>query len=156
MSVDYEAGLVKGGANAVDVSPAGLFLGTPNPLPVGTLLQLRLGETTLRVRVARVVEADAAAERTPGMGVAIVEIDSEGRKALRAQLKGGGGRGLSRRVPVVIDEAWPDPVTSPRAAPASAATKRRGRKKSDEAAAEGPPRRRGRKRRDVAPADPEP
>src|SRR5205823_3298652 len=85
MSVGYEADVLKGDAQAVDLSSAGLFLGTANPLPVGTVLRLSFGSVSLRVRVARVVEPGAGpapAGRRPGMGVAIVDIDAEGRRAL--------------------------------------------------------------------------
>src|SRR5262245_61268880 len=81
MSVGYEADVVKGDAQAVDLSSAGLFLGTSNPLPVGTVLRLRFGAVSLRVRVARVVEPGTP-RRTAGMGVAIVDIDANGKRAL--------------------------------------------------------------------------
>jgi hypothetical protein len=106
MSVQFESSNLSGGAQTVDISSKGLFLGTRNPLPVGTLLNVHLGDARVRVRVARVVEADDALGVTPGMGCSILEADPEARRALRAHLA-RTDRPRVRVVPVV--ERWPDP-----------------------------------------------
>ena len=107
LSVHYETVASSEGAQTVDVSRSGLFLGTKDPLPVGTHLELRIGETSkVKVRVARVVEPDVGGQRTPGMGCAILEADDAATIAIAKEL----ARTPAREVKVVLDGAWPAPV----------------------------------------------
>jgi hypothetical protein len=155
MSVRYEGEVLSGGAEAVDVSPAGLFLGTREPLPVGTVLRLRIGEAPLRVRVVRVVEGEGSG-RTRGMGVAILEIGPEARKALEQHL----GKARPERVPVVVEKGsrWPEPVThgAEPDPPANGAARKSRSAASGRAAKSdgGTSRKRGRKRREPPQAEP--
>jgi hypothetical protein len=146
MSVDYESSVTSGGAQTVDVSAGGLFLGSRDPLPVGTILRVRFGEASLRVRVARVVEPDAGSPRPPGMGCAILEADPAARKALEAHL----AKRNRPRVPVSVDGPWPEPLSGN----ARAAGETEGARGSEDGARKRRGKK-GRKRRHAEP-DPEP
>jgi hypothetical protein len=157
MTVDYESPTKAGDAETVDVSASGLFLRTRHPLPVGTVLQIRFGEASLRARVARVVEPDSSGRRTPGMGVAIFEADTQAEAMLREHLR----RHEHPRVRVTVDEPWPEPLAKAPGAQAAGDPPPTGR---SEIASAKPPsaslearsgKKRGRKRRDRAPAKPE-
>jgi len=111
MTVGYEAEVDRGDAQTVDLSETGIFLGAPNPLPVGTVLQVQLDEASLRVQVRRVVEGGAAPGAQAGMGVRIIEADDHARQVLRRYL----GEPERRRVPVRVDGPWPEAVPGPEA-----------------------------------------
>jgi len=120
LSVQYETVASTEGAQTVDISRSGLFLGTKQPLPVGTQLELIIGESSrLKVRVQRVVEPDVAGNRTPGMGCLILEADDAATAALANEM----AHAPAREVKVVLGGHWPAavPLSPKHALPAYAA-----------------------------------
>ena len=107
LSVQLESVAYAEDTKTVDASPTGLFVSTRKPMPVGSLVSLRVeGGVTLKARVARVVEADGSMARTPGMGLAIVE-GAEHLPALAA-----AGHAEVTRAPANAAQraAWAPPV----------------------------------------------
>lgn len=100
LSVQLEATAYSEDTKTVDASPTGLFVATRKPLPVASVVTLRLeGGVTLKARVARVVEADGSAARTPGMGLHVLEgaehlpaLASSGRVEITKVTPGARGR----------------------------------------------------------------
>jgi hypothetical protein len=99
--VDYSvevryAGVVVGrGALVKDLGPDAAFVGIPEPLPVGTLVTLKIGDAVREARVDDVVESSDAT-------------------AVGMRVRWGGGAETSRSAPAM-------PPAAPAAAPAPAA-----------------------------------
>ena len=70
---------------AINISRGGIFINTPNPLPVGTTVRLiiSLPDTAfpfdLVGRVTRVNEVQNPGQQVPGMGIEFVDVDDEKR-----------------------------------------------------------------------------
>jgi type IV pilus assembly protein PilZ len=75
---------------AVNVSKGGLFINTPEPLPIGTAVKLIVNlpgakfPFDLEGRVAWVEKVGNGANVSPGMGIEFVGVD----EAVRAQIQG--------------------------------------------------------------------
>lgn len=74
------------GLSSCDVSMSGIFLITPNPLPLGTVgevtLVLTSGEEEVRVQSQAEVVRVTADGDMPGMGLAFVDLDPDSSIAL--------------------------------------------------------------------------
>src|SRR5262252_2035338 len=74
---------------AINISRGGIFINTPNPLPVGTTVRLiiSLPDTAfpfdLVGRVTRVNEVDNPGQQVPGMGIEFIGIDDEKRNRIQ-------------------------------------------------------------------------
>lgn len=75
---------------AADLSAGGVFFSAPIPLPVGTVVNLKLdvpaptgGEETLEVRG---VVVNAKSDDDPGMGVRFMDLTPESQKVIEAAL----------------------------------------------------------------------
>lgn len=73
---------------AVNISKGGLFVNTPNPLPVGSVVKLKVSlpdaafPCDLTGRVTRIAEHDPAAKGNPGMALEFIDVDDEKRLRL--------------------------------------------------------------------------
>src|SRR5215471_3487954 len=74
---------------AINISRGGVFINTPDPLPVGTTVRLiiSLPDTAfpfdLVGRVTRVNEVDNPSQQVPGMGIEFIGIDDEKRNRIQ-------------------------------------------------------------------------
>ena len=74
---------------AINISRGGIFINTPNPLPVGTTVRLiiSLPDTAfpfdLVGRVTRVNQVDNPGQQVPGMGIEFIGIDDEKRNRIQ-------------------------------------------------------------------------
>jgi len=74
---------------AINISRGGVFINTPDPLPVGTTVRLiiSLPDTAfpfdLVGRVTRVNELDNPSQQVPGMGIEFIGIDDEKRNRIQ-------------------------------------------------------------------------
>ena len=84
MLVAWQSSHQRGVARAATLGLGGLFLATPDPLPVGTLLKLLFDVPTGEVRARAMVKNIKAGE---GMAVAFIDMDHSDRARLSQLLK---------------------------------------------------------------------
>src|SRR5262249_49835684 len=74
---------------AINISRGGIFINTPNPLPVGTTVRLiiSLPDTSfpfdLVGRVTRINEVENPRQQVPGMGIEFIGIEDEKRNRIQ-------------------------------------------------------------------------
>ena len=89
--VDGESGL-RLDAQATDLSPAGCYLATTNPLAVGRQVRVQLthGDTSIKVR-----GTVAHSQTNMGMGIKFVDLDANSHATLQTWFAGLGAQGPS-------------------------------------------------------------
>ena len=84
MLVAWQSSHLRGVARAATLGLGGLFLATPDPLPVGTLIKLLFDVPTGEVRARAMVKNIKAGE---GMAVAFIDMHHSDRARLSQLLK---------------------------------------------------------------------
>jgi type IV pilus assembly protein PilZ len=81
---------LKASAWAVNISKGGIFVNTPSPSPMGTIIRLTVSlpdvpaPTELTGRVMRVVPASKDGKEAPGMALEFIDVDAEKAKRIDA------------------------------------------------------------------------
>jgi CheY-like chemotaxis protein len=91
LRVEFTAGAGRYTAYTRDISSRGLFLKSPRPFSVGTLLKMLVhlpaGTVTVEGEVRRIVERVPGSHLLPGLGVAFVDPEPEPRRLIDAFIR---------------------------------------------------------------------